>query len=124
MKLADGFLEQHRIIHFTNNRLGASGLTCVSADLPYHSGYTLTPGQPPPGLDYLPAVTPSLTYCRSGPSAPPLSIPRRVRNGFTDLASPGSSFERFTAGTGYQPLSIDYACRPRLRSDLPWADQA
>ncbi len=27
----------------------------MSGGFTYHSGYTLTPGQPPPGLDYLPA---------------------------------------------------------------------
>src|SRR5436190_13656369 len=54
MKLARGFSRQHRIIHFTT--IGsASGLTHMRDGFTYPSGYTLTPGQPPPGLDYLPA---------------------------------------------------------------------
>src|SRR5919197_5822249 len=54
MKLARGFSRQHRIIHFTT--IGsASGLTPMQGGFTYLTGYTLTPGQPPPGLDYLPA---------------------------------------------------------------------
>ncbi|EFE80053.1 LOW QUALITY PROTEIN: conserved hypothetical protein, partial [Streptomyces albidoflavus] len=54
MKLARGFSRQHRIIHFTT--IGsASGLSHMYDGFTYRTAYTLTPGQPPPGMDYLPA---------------------------------------------------------------------
>src|SRR5919197_6198754 len=54
MKLARGFSRQHRIIHFTT--IGsASGLSHKCDGFAYRTAYTLTPGQPPPGMDYLPA---------------------------------------------------------------------
>ena len=106
MKLARGFSRQHRIIHFTT--IGsASGLSlnegriCLPLGLhPYPGTTTARAGLPS-------CVTPSLTYYKSGSSAPPLSFPRRVRNGFTDLASPDSI------------LGVS----KRVPADLPWADQ-
>ena len=65
MKLARGFSRQHRIIHFT--AIGsASGLRLLPRGFAYVTSYTLTPGQPPPGLDYLPASPHRLTTTRSG----------------------------------------------------------
>src|SRR3712207_3844187 len=62
-------------------------------------------------------VTPSLAYYQSGSRAPPASL-RRAGAGFGRSASLGPAWA-FLRGYGYiNPLSIDYACRPRLRSRL------
>jgi hypothetical protein len=79
------------------------------------SPYTLTPGQPPPGratLLRLPFGLPTAPSVRRSPR------PSRKRNGLHGLASGGPAW---TAARGYgniNPLSIDYACRPRLRPRL------
>ena len=76
---------------------------------------TLTPGRPPPGRATL------LRHPNGSPTAPSVrSLPRRPRRdaGLGCLASGGSAW---TAARGYgniNPLSIDYACRPRLRPRL------
>ena len=62
-------------------------------------------------------VTPSLAYYRSGSRAPPASS-RRTDTGFGRLASPGSAWAFLRGYGNINPLSIDYACRPRLRSRL------
>jgi hypothetical protein len=86
----------------------ARGFACVPR-------YTLTPGQPPPGRATLlrhPSGSPTAPSDRSRPR------PTRRRNGLDCLASGGSAW---TAARGYgniNPLSIDYACRPRLRPRL------
>src|SRR6266702_7526704 len=103
MKLARGFSRQHRIIHFTT--IGsASGLTHKERRIylplklhPYPGTTTARAGLPS-------CVTPSLTYYRSGPSAPPLPLARRLRGGFTDLASPGSMFDASQRVPEYQPV--------------------
>jgi hypothetical protein len=74
--------------------------------------YALTPGQPPPGRASL------LRHPFSLPTTRSVRRPRqpegiRERLSITDSA--------WTAVHGYgniNPLSIDYACRPRLRSRL------
>ena len=77
--------------------------------------YTLTPGQPPPGRATLlrhPFGLPTAGSVRPSPRAP------RRGSGLPGSASPGSAR---TAAHGYgniNPLSIDYACRPRLRPRL------
>ena len=90
----------------------ASGLRHVTGGFACQSPYTLTPGQPPPGRASLLRLSSSLPTTPSDRQVPPpeglgpwLSI--------TDSA--------WTAAHGYgniNPLSIDYACRPRLRSRL------
>ena len=62
-------------------------------------------------------VTPSLAYYQSGSHAPPRSS-RRTSPGFGWLASLGSAWAFFRGYGNINPLSIDYACRPRLRSRL------
>jgi hypothetical protein len=62
-------------------------------------------------------VTPSLAYYQSG--SQPHS--RSTTSGFTEigwLASLGSTWTLFRGYGNINPLSIDYACRPRLRSRL------
>jgi hypothetical protein len=78
----------------------------------YESPYTLTPGQPPPGRASLLRLSFSLPTTRSDRlSRQPEGVQRGLS--ITDSA--------WTAVHGYgniNPLSIDYACRPRLRSRL------
>ena len=62
-------------------------------------------------------VTPSLAYYQSGSHAP-LDQPRRAVTSFGWLASLGSAWAFFRGYGNINPLSIDYACRPRLRSRL------
>src|SRR4051812_18847915 len=69
-------------------------------------------------------VTPSLAYYRSGSRAPP-GLVSKDSAGFGRLASPGSAWAFLRGYGNINPLSIDYACRPRLRSrltlgGLPW----
>src|SRR3954463_12520844 len=82
----------------------------------YVSPYILSRGLPSPRLDYLPASPhrlPTTSSVRALHRAP-----SEDRAGFRRLASLGSAW---TCQSGYgniNPLSIDYACRPRLRSRL------
>ena len=61
-------------------------------------------------------VTPSLTYYQFGSRAPP-RLPEGIRR-FGHLASLGSAWACYSGYGNINPLSIDYACRPRLRSRL------
>src|SRR5437868_4849221 len=61
-------------------------------------------------------VTPSLAYYRSGSHAGRCRLESRHRFGW--LASPGSAGTLLRGYGNINPLSIDYACRPRLRSRL------
>ena len=62
-------------------------------------------------------VTPSLAYYRSGSHAPPPPH-SKARRGLGWLASLGSAWALLRGYGNINPLSIDYACRPRLRSRL------
>ena len=81
----------------------------------YGPPYTLTPGQPSPGFDYLPASP--LRLPNTGSVRAIHQLPRRVA-GFLPLALPGSAGACYSGYGNINPLSIDYACRPRLRSRL------
>ncbi len=61
-------------------------------------------------------VTPLLDYYQFGSRTPP--IPSEEFLDFVGLASLGSSWSRVNRYGNINPLSIDYACRPRLRSRL------
>ena len=65
-------------------------------------------------------VTPvnTLTYYRFGSRAPPDGGPEGTMPGLGRLASPGSVWAVLRRYGNINPLSIDYACRPRLRSRL------
>lgn len=69
------------------------------------------------GRDHLPScVTPSLNYYHSRSQTPPVQT--EVLAGFAWLVQVGSSWA-FLCGYGnINPLSIDYASRPRLRPRL------
>ena len=81
----------------------------------YGPPYTLTPGQPTPGLDYLPASSHRLPNTSSVRAVHAQS--RRTAR-FERLALLGSALARHSGYGNINPLSIDYACRPRLRSRL------
>ena len=74
--------------------------------------YALTPGQPPPGTATLLRLPFSLpTSDRFARSPPPEGLTRKL----------SIAVSAWTIPYGYgniNPLSIDYACRPRLRSRL------
>src|SRR5436853_3524797 len=61
-------------------------------------------------------VTPSLAYYQVGSRAPRLGLERPRR--FGRLASLGPAWAFLRGYGNINPLSIDYACRPRLRSRL------
>src|SRR5215469_11795953 len=93
----------------------ASGLRHVLHGFACAPPYALTPGQPPPG---------TATLLRHPTSLPTTSLgrdfhgfPRRGHR-FRRLASPGSALANLRGYGNINPLSIDYACRPRLRSRL------
>ena len=62
-------------------------------------------------------VTPSLAYYHLRPTTPPPEHPKTPQ-GFTVLVSAGSAWAHDHGYGNINPLSIDYACRPRLRSRL------
>src|SRR4030095_220819 len=69
LALARGFSRQHGIAHFAT--LGsASGLRHEGRGFAYAPPYTLTPGKPPPGLDYPPASPHRLPTTGRGPALP------------------------------------------------------
>ena len=87
----------------------------VRCGFTYISPYILTPGRPSPGTTtflrhpiacLLPAWAVRSTGCL------------RRGTGFGHLASLGSAWACQSRNGNINPLSIDYACRPRLRSRL------
>ena len=90
----------------------ASGLRLMARGFAYVPPYALTPGQPPPGTATLLRLSSGLPTTRSGRRATfPEGSDHRLS--IADSA--------WTAVHGYgniNPLSIDYACRPRLRPRL------
>src|SRR5580765_6724337 len=86
------------------------------------SGYRLTPGLPPPGGTTL--LRHPIAYLL------PDRVPRSPRHttpkgdgGFGWSASPASARTHRHEHGNINPLSIDYACRPRLRSRLTLGGQ-
>ena len=63
-------------------------------------------------------VTPSLAYYQSGSRAHHQHRPEGRRSGSGGSASPDSAWALLRGYGNINPLSIDYACRPRLRSRL------
>src|SRR3569833_730656 len=114
-ELARGFSRQHRIIPFASFGY-ASGLTLMSDGFAYRTGHTLAPVLP---------LTGRTTFLRHPiaclqPVRVPCSTARRskARGGFGRSASLGSAWAFLRGYGNINPLSIDYACRPRLRSRL------
>ncbi len=81
----------------------------------YTSPYTLAPAFPIAGLNYPPASPHRLTTTCQVPSHPTLT--RRIMQSRW-LAQQGSSWALLRGYGNINPLSIDYASRPRLRSRL------
>ena len=81
----------------------------------YAPPYTLTPAQPPAGISYPPASPHRLTTTRQVPSHATLARRSTYRRW---LAQRGSSGSLLRGYGNINPLSIDYASRPRLRSRL------
>ena len=82
----------------------------------YTSPYILGRGRPSPRGGYPPASPHRLP---SAGSVRALHRPQSEdRNCFRRLASPGSVWTILCRYGNINPLSIDYACRPRLRSRL------
>ena len=90
----------------------------MSDGFAYRSAYTLAPGLPSPGLGYLPAShLLSRSLHQMGSHAAPRRSPKgRSRLGM--LSTPGFVWAVLRRYGNINPLSIDYACRPRLRSRL------
>jgi hypothetical protein len=83
----------------------------------YTSPYTLTRGQPSPRMSYLPVSPHRLPTTGSG-HPPHQHTTRKQHTSTMGLASPGSTWAEQRRYGNINPLSIDYACRPRLRSRL------
>ena len=86
------------------------------------SGYRLTPGQPPPGGTTL-LRHPIAYLLPDRVPRSPHNTSRRRRKGFGWSASPASARTHYHEHGNINPLSIDYACRPRLRSRLTLGGQ-
>ena len=85
---------------------------------PCAAPYGFTPGTTIARVGLPSCVTPSLAYDRIGSHAPPHLRSEEHGHGFGCLASPGSAGAHASGYGNINPLSIDYACRPRLRSRL------
>jgi hypothetical protein len=87
----------------------------VACGFAYTPPYILTPGRPTPGR---------ATLLRHPFGLPTTSLGRAVRDSsrricrFARLAWPDSAWAHLSGYGNINPLSIDYACRPRLRSRL------
>jgi hypothetical protein len=81
----------------------------------YTPAYTLTPAQPPAGPSYLPASPHRLTTTHQDPT---IHNPTKRPDSFQRLAQQDSSWAFLRGYGNINPLSIDYASRPRLRSRL------
>ena len=90
----------------------ASGLRHMTGGFACRPPYALTPGLPPPGTATLLRLSTGLPTTRSGRDQdPPEGLTRKL----------SIAVSAWTIPHGYgniNPLSIDYACRPRLRSRL------
>jgi hypothetical protein len=105
---------QDRPLRLDRLRVGsraAGPRVCLRPALPPCPGSTIARAGLPS------CVTPSLAYCRVGSPARPVAGPKAGAR-VAGLASPGSAGASFRGYGNINPLSIDYACRPRLRSRL------
>ena len=81
----------------------------------YTAGYTLAPAQPPAGPSYPPASPHRLPTTTRVPKRRP--SPRKVQT-IVRLVQAGSAWTLLRGYENINPLSIDYASRPRLRPRL------
>ena len=116
--LARGFSRQHRITEFAS--LGyASPLRINDTRIYLDVSLQVCPSITTDWYGYLPASPHRLTTTNRDPTHPPTASPRRDRSARIWAVSTIASSRARTHGYGnINPLSIDYACRPRLRSRL------
>ena len=116
--LARGFSWQHRITEFAS--LGyASPLRHCDIRIYLDVVLRACPSITTDWYGYLPASPHRLTTTTEGPTQPHQASPRRDRSRWFWVVSTDDSSGTHTHGYGnINPLSIDYACRPRLRSRL------
>src|SRR6185369_693531 len=99
LALARGFSRQHGIIHFAT--IGsASALRHMPGGFAYLTSYSLTPGQPPPGMDYPPASPHRLPTTPQDPNHhthPERQIWQEVSTGRFSIGAPAPVRE-------YQPV--------------------
>ena len=101
----EDFLESMESVTSPNG--SASCLRHMSCGFAYNSPYTLTPGQPTPGLTYPPLSL--LCFPQQGGS---------VRSEDQPLSTPTLEWARTRRYRNINLLCIDYASRPRLSSRL------
>ena len=117
-ELARGFSWQHRITEFAS--LGyASPLRICETRICLGFSLPVCPSITTDWYGYLPASPHRLTTTTEGPTQQRIAAPRRDRCSMFWTVSTADSSGTLTHGYGnINPLSIDYACRPRLRSRL------
>jgi hypothetical protein len=116
--LARGFSRQHRITEFTS--IGYASPLGIRVGRIYQSNFLRAcPSITTDWYGYLPASPHRLTTTREGPTQPVIPAPRRDWWTTIWVVSTSDSSGAHIHGYGnINPLSIDYACRPRLRSRL------
>lgn len=116
--LARGFSWQHRITEFAS--IGyASPLRICETRICLGFSLQAYPSTTTDWYGYLPASPHRLTTTNEGPAQPATVLSRRIRSAAFWAVSTADSSGTLTHGYGnINPLSIDYACRPRLRSRL------
>ena len=116
--LARGFSRQHRITEFAS--LGyASPLRINETRICLGFSLPACPSTTTDWYGYLPASPHRLTTTTEDPAQPAPAALRRGKSGALWAVSTDDSSGTHTHGYGnINPLSIDYACRPRLRSRL------
>lgn len=117
-ELARGFSRQHRITKFAS--LGyASPLRIRVGRIYLSNSLQACPSITTDWYGYLPASPHRLTTTREDPTQPATLRSRRIGSATIWAVSTSDSSWARTHGYGnINPLSIDYACRPRLRSRL------
>ena len=116
--LTRGFSRQHRITEFTS--LGyASPLRICDIRICLDVSLQVCPSITTDWYGYLPASPHRLTTTNPGPTQQSPVLSRRIGSVLVWVVSRIDSSRARTHGYGnINPLSIDYACRPRLRSRL------
>ena len=115
-QLTRGFSRQHRIMEFAATATHhLSGF--MLCGFTYTTPYRLTPVQPLTGPTTflrhpIACLLPAKVLCITPPGA------RRHSWGIWTVSTTDSAWARIHGYGNINPLSIDYACRPRLRSRL------
>ena len=116
-QLTRGFSRQHRITEFTSTATHHLSHT-MRHGFTYASCYRLTPRQPTAWPCYLPASPHRLTTTHKVPRSHTQITPKDEKDAFGRLVHAIRHWARIHGYGNINPLSIDYACRPRLRSRL------